>query len=92
MDNPYKILGLSQDADKNGIKKAQLDAMKEKRYTLQEIHGAVRELLNPAKRLAADFMYPGSIKVKRPQKIVTDLAFTNIDLGSINDNVFDSLN
>ena len=92
MNNPYKILGVSQDADKAEIKRAQLVAMKEKRYTLQEIHQAVRELLDPAKRLAADFMYPGSIKVKRPQKIVVEIELQNIDLQSINENIFDSLN
>ena len=92
MNNPYKILGVNQDANKNDIKRAQLVAMKEKKYPLQEIHRAVRELLDPAKRLAADFMYPGSIKVKRPQKIVVEVVLQNIDLRSINENIFDSLN
>jgi hypothetical protein len=91
MENPYKILKVNQDVDKNGIKKAQLIAMKEKCFTLQEIHNAVRELLSPAKRLAADFMYPGNIKVKRPQKIVVEISLQNIDLQSINENIFDSL-
>ncbi|MBL7692747.1 MAG: hypothetical protein JNM41_14235 [Flavipsychrobacter sp.] len=91
MNNPYKILGVSQDADKTEIKRAQLVAMKERKFALQEIHKAVRELLEPAKRLAADFMYPGNIKVKRPQKIVIEIASKNIDLQSINENTFDSL-
>lgn len=62
MKNPYSILGVSQDAEKAEIMKAQMLAMKEKKYSLQEIQIAARQLLNPAKRLAADFMFPAKIK------------------------------
>jgi hypothetical protein len=92
MNSPYKILGVSRDASKNEIKSAQVAAMKEKKFTLQEIHGAVRELLHPAKRLAADFLMPGGIKVKRPPKINVDIVLENIVLADIDDNTFDSLN
>ena len=66
-------------------------AMKEKRYSLQEIQIAVRQLLDPAKRLAADFMFPSKIKAKRPQKIIIDVPVVNIDLNDIDENTFDSL-
>ena len=62
MSNPYEILNVSQDADKGEIMKAQMLAMKEKKFSLQEIAIAVRQLLDPSKRLAADFMFPTKIK------------------------------
>ena len=91
MSNPYEILKVSQDADKKEIMKAQMSAMKEKKYSLQEIHFAVRQLLDPAKRLAADFMFPSKIKAKRIQKIIVDIQTENINLNDIKENAFDSL-
>ncbi len=44
MSNPYEILKVAQDADKKEIMKAQMLAMKEKRYTLQEINIAENEV------------------------------------------------
>ena len=91
MSNPYEILKVTQDADKKEIMKAQMLAMKERRYSLQEIQIAVRQLLDPAKRLAADFMFPSKIKAKRPQKILIDVPVDKIDLNDIDENTFDSL-
>jgi len=91
MSNPYEILKVTQDADKKEIMKAQMLAMKERRYSLQEIQIAVRQLLDPAKRLAADFMFPSKIKAKRPQKISIDVPVDKIDLNDIDENIFDSL-
>lgn len=91
MSNPYEILKVTQDADKKEIMKAQMLAMKERRYSLQEIQIAVRQLLDPAKRLAADFMFPSKIKAKRPQKISIDIPVDKIDLNDIDENTFDSL-
>ena len=65
MTNPYTILGVSQDADKAEIMKAQMFAMKKKEFPLQEIAVAAKQLLDPSKRLAADFMFPAKIKAKR---------------------------
>ena len=79
MSNPYEILKVTQDADKKEIMKAQMLAMKERRYSLQEIQIAVRQLLDPAKRLAADFMFPSKIKAKRPQKLSVDVPVDTID-------------
>lgn len=91
MSNPYEILKVTQNADKKEIMKAQMLAMKERRYSLQEIQIAVRQLLDPAKRLAADFMFPSKIKAKRPQKISIDVPVDKIDLNDIDENTFDSL-
>lgn len=91
MSNPYEILKVTQDADKKEIMKAQMLAMKERRYSLQEIQIAVRQLLDPAKRLAADFMFPSKIKAKRPQNISVDVPVDTIDLNDIDENTFDSL-
>jgi len=91
MKNPYKILNVDQNADKGKIMKAQLQAMKEKKYSLQEIQIAAKQLLDPAKRLAADFMYPSKIKAMRIQKISVEFLDEKIDLNDIDENAFDSL-
>ena len=91
MRNPYKILNVSQDADRKEIMKAQMIAMKERKYSLQEIQIAVKQLLDSAKRLAADFMFPVKIKAKRPQKISINIQVEKIELNDIDENAFDSL-
>jgi DnaJ-class molecular chaperone len=91
MKNPYSILGVSQDAEKAEIMKAQMIAMKKKEYSLQEIAIAAKQLLDPAKRLAADFMFPSKIKAKRIQPIKSNLIYKEININNINEDAFDSL-
>jgi len=91
MKNPYRILEITQDADKAEIMKAQILAMKRKEFSLQEIAVAAKQLLDPAKRLAADFMFPAKIKVRRIQPIQNTLNYQEINLNSLNENAFDSL-
>jgi DnaJ-class molecular chaperone len=91
MKNPYTILGVSQEAEKSEIMKAQMLAMKEKKYSLQEIQIAAKQLLDPAKRLAADFMFPAKIKAKRIQIIQTTLEYQNINVNALNEDAFDSI-
>ena len=91
MSNPYEILKVSQDADKGEIMKGQMLAMKERKFSLQEIKIAARQLLDPAKRLAADYMFPIKIKSKRIQKIAVEIPVEKIDLNDIDENTFDSL-
>lgn len=91
MKNPYTILGVSQEADKAEIMKAQMFAMKKKEFPLQEIAIAAKQLLDPAKRLAADFMFPARIKAKRIQPIHSTLSYKEINLSALNENAFDSL-
>jgi hypothetical protein len=71
--------------------KAQMIAMKEKAYSLQEIQVAARQLLDPAKRLAADFMFPTKIKSKRPQVVQVDVKVDTVDLNSFKENDLNSL-
>ena len=58
MKNPYIILGISQNATKVEIVKAQTNALRLKKYDAKEITSAQKELNNPARRLAVDFTYP----------------------------------
>ena len=93
MKNPYLILGVKQDATKSEIMKAQMLAMKNKTYSLQEIQVATKQLLNPAKRLAADFMLSSKIKARRIVPIQSDLTYKTFhsEALSFNENAFDSL-
>jgi hypothetical protein len=91
MKNPYTILGVSQDAEKVEIMKAQMIAMKKKEYSLQEIAIAAKQLLDPAKRLAADFMFPAKIKARRVQIIQTNLNYQDINVNALNEDAFDSI-
>lgn len=58
MKNPYKVLGLKQDASNSDIVKSQIKALKSKKYTMKEITEAQATLRKPAHRLAADFTFP----------------------------------
>lgn len=96
MKNPYEVLKLNQNATKQEIAKAlifaQKDNMKSKQFTPQELMLAQKQLLAPAKRLAADFVFPAKYKTKRPVKLDANIKLQNIDLTSINEDAFDSLN
>lgn len=96
MKNPYEVLKLNQNATKQEIAKAlifaQKDNMKSKQFTPQELMLAQKQLLAPAKRLAADFMFPAKYKTKRPVKLEANIKLHNIDLASISEDTFDSLN
>lgn len=91
MKNPYTILNINQDAGKAEIMKAQMVAMKNKKYTLQEIQIATKQLLDPAKRLAADFMYPTKLKAKRIQIIQTNLDYQETNVNALNEDAFNSI-
>ena len=58
MKNPYKVLGLKQDASNSDIVKSQIKALKSKKYTMKEITEAQATFRKPAQRLAADFTFP----------------------------------
>jgi hypothetical protein len=96
MKNPYEILKVSQNATKQEIAKALIVAQKEniknKLYKPQELMLAQKQLLSPAKRLAADFMFPSKFRTKRPSKLTVIYDSRNIDLENINPNAFNSLN
>lgn len=58
MKNPYKVLGLNQDATNSEIVKSQIKALRSRKYTMKEITEAQATLRKPAQRLAADFTFP----------------------------------
>lgn len=104
MKNPYKIIfGLQNDgewqkmqnATKKEIMKAFPMALKEnaklKKYRPQELMIAQKQLLEPSKRLAADFMFPSKYKTKRVQKLTKNLNRSFTDLDTIDENAFDNL-
>ena len=91
MKNPYEVLNIAQDADKASIMKAQMLAMKERKYSLQEIQIAARQLLDPAKRLAADFMFPTRMRTKRPQLLTCTYKGDVVSIGHLDENSFNSL-
>ena len=93
MDNPYIILGINQNATKKEIKKAIMNLLMEnrktKKYSGEFIVNCERILLDPTKRLAADYLFPTKLKSYRPKKIeklkVEEKNF------KINENIFSSL-
>lgn len=91
MKNPYEILGINQNADKKEINRAKFRAMKEHKYTPSEINLAERQLLDPAKRLAADFMFFSKLKAWRPLKIEIGNELIAGDIKELDENALDSL-
>lgn len=91
MENPYVILGISQDASKVEIVKAQVKALRSKRYTPKEIASAQKDLHNPARRLAVDFTYPVFPDLGGIQVIDTTTKVENVNLTAINLDKYDSL-
>lgn len=91
MKNPYKILGLNQDASNSDIVKSQIKALKSKKYTMKEITEAQATLRKPAQRLAADFTFP----VLDEDKILpleSSIKSKDIDFETLDLNKYNSLN
>lgn len=78
MNNPYQVLVLHQDATKEEIHKAfikaQMENVKSKKFSGKEIMEAQKQLMNPEKRLVADFLFPSKLKSKR-LKLIEDNLF-----------------
>jgi hypothetical protein len=91
MKNPYEILNISQDATKQEIIAAQKQAMLQRKFPMNEIALATKQLLDAEKRLAADFMYPSKLSAKRPKKIETEINVIHVDLNTVNPDAFCSL-
>ena len=91
MNNPYEVLEVSQNATKKEIIKGNMLAMKKRKFSLQDIQLAAKQLLNPSKRLIADFMYPSRIKAKRPKAVKINVTPKNINIEDIPVDVFDSI-
>ena len=91
MNNPYEVLEVSQNATKKEIIKGKMLAMRNRKFSLQDIQMAEKQLLNPSKRLIADFMYPSRIKAKRPKAVKINVTPKNINIEDIPVDVFDSI-
>lgn len=91
MKNPYEILNVTQDANNGAILKAQMTAMRERKYSNAEIAAARAQLSKPASRLAADFTFPIFDDVGELDDLKSSVKPTNIDINSINDNAYNSL-
>ena len=90
MKNPYKILGLDQDASASDIVKSQIKALKSKKHTMKEITEAQTILRKPAQRLAADFTFP----ILDEEKVIplsSTIKSKDMDLESIDLNKYNSL-
>jgi hypothetical protein len=90
MNNPYTILGLSQDADDKQIARSQIAALRARRFSMNEITAAQAALRKPATRLAADFTFP-IIKKESLPILESSIKSKKIDLDSLNVNKYDSL-
>lgn len=84
MNNPYIILGIPQNASKVDIVKAQVKALRDKKYSAREIAAAQKELHNPARRLAVDFTYPIFDRIDSFTPISTTTKSKKINLNMLN--------
>lgn len=84
MKNPYMVLGINQNATKIEIVKAQVKALRLKRFDAKEIAAAQKELHSPARRLAVDFTYPILEGMDRFAQITTSTKSKEIDLSKLN--------
>lgn len=90
MKNPYKVLGLQQDASNSDIVKSQIKALKSKKYTMKEITEAQATLRKPALRLAADFTFP----ILDDEKIIplaSSIKSQEVNLDALDFNKYNSL-
>ena len=91
MKNPYEILNVPQDANNGTILKAQMTAMRERKYSNAEIAAARAQLSKPASRLAADFTFPVFDDVGELEDLKSSVRLSNIDIDTIDDNAYNSL-
>lgn len=84
MKNPYIVLGISQDASKVDIVKAQVKALRLKKFNPKEIASAQMELRNPARRLAVDFTFPVSENKNEFDTISSSIKSNDIDINKLN--------
>lgn len=90
MNNPYTVLGISQNATKVEIVKAQVKALRLKKYDAREIASAQKELHSPARRLAVDFTYPIIEGIDNFEPIKTTTKSRDIDINKLNPDKYNS--
>ncbi len=92
MNNPYIVLGISQNATKQEILRAKMQAMKDRKFALKEIHEAERILATPVRRLVADFLFPSRIKSKRPKFLDLGQQLDETNITELDENAMDTIN
>ncbi|MBW4765885.1 hypothetical protein KZO74_13010 [Prevotella salivae] len=90
MNNPYTVLGINQNATKIEIVKAQIKALRLKKYDAREIAAAQKELHSPARRLAVDFTYPILDGIDNFEPITTPTKSRDIDINKLNPGKYNS--
>lgn len=90
MKNPYIILGINQNASKVEIVKAQVKALRLKKYDAKDIASAQKELHNPARRLAVDFTYPILEGIDGFEPITSSTKSKEIDINLLNADKYNS--
>lgn len=91
MKNPYKILGISQDATHQEILAAVAKALKNRIYSAKEVAEARATLSKPASRLSADFTFPIFPERKNIRLIESSLKPDGTTIDSLNPDKYDSL-
>lgn len=90
MKNPYKVLNLPQDASTAEIARAQIPALKLKKYSAKEITEAQVALRKPALRLAADFTFP-LLDRRKVKPLTSDIKSREVSLDEIDLDKYNSL-
>lgn len=90
MNNPYTVLGINQNATKIEIVKAQIKALRLKKYDAREIAAAQKELHSPARRLAVDFTYPILDGIDNFEPITIPTKSRDIDINKLNPGKYNS--
>lgn len=90
MNNPYTVLGINQNATKVEIVKAQVKALRLKKYDAREVAVAQKKLHSPARRLAVDFTYPILDGIDNFEPITTPTKSRDIDINKLNPGKYNS--
>lgn len=90
MKNPYKVLGLKQDASNSDIVRSQVMALRLRKYTMKEITDAQTTLRKPAQRLAADFTFP-ILDEEKVIPLASSVKSKEVNLDALDLNKYNSL-
>ena len=90
MKNPYKVLGLKQDASNSDIVRSQVMALRSRKYSMKEITEAQATLRKPAQRLAAYFTFP-VIDEEKIIPLASSIKSDDVNLEALDLNKYNSL-
>lgn len=90
MNNPYEVLGISQDADNVVITRAMTQALLKRKYSQREIAEARSQLSHPETRLAVDFLYPIFPSFTEMEQIKVQKQSNNVNIDMIDVDKYNS--